>query len=195
MHALRTILVCALIIFGISSAHADNVESGPPLTGDMIRLKVLPKPMKLPEVLLAADGQGLAYLSQERGKLVILNVWATWCPPCIEELPSLNALSYAMDPNMVSIVTVSLDTAGNDKVKKFLEDNDMTKLPPYVEVNNSIQQLDVMRDVTGIPVTLIIDPQMRVIAYLPGSADWSGRSARAVIDYYIKSVSYVSVAL
>ena len=96
---------------------------------------------------------------------------------------------------MVSVLTVSLDTTGNDKVKKFLEDHKLTKLPPYVEVNNNVQQLDVLRGVNGIPVTLIIDPQMRVVAYLPGTADWAGRSARAVIDYYLKNVSFVPVAL
>lgn len=184
-----------LFLLSVTPVLAGEFVNEPPLTGDMVKLELFPKPVKLPEVLLSADGGGLEYLSKYRGTIVVLNVWATWCPPCIEELPSLNSLQYAMDPETVNVVTVSLDTTGMDKVKKFMLDKNLDKLPPYVEVENSIQKLDAMKDVAGVPVTLILDPQMRMIARMQGPADWGGRSARAVLDYYIENVSFVAVTI
>lgn len=185
------ILLAIIMILSLSAhAHAYSENLDPPLTGDMVRLTVYDKPKKLPEIMFTST-DGLSYLSAHRGHIVVLNLWATWCPPCIKELPSLNALQYSMDSHKLQVVNVSLDTTGPESVKKYLEDNNLMMLKPYVDASQQVQQLEILHNLPGIPITIIIDPQMRALAMYQGDADWNGRAARAVLDYYINNVSYV----
>ena len=154
----------------------------PPLTGDMVRLEVFEEPKLLPEIMLSRMPQGLTYLSEYRGQVILLNVWATWCPPCVEELPSLNALQLALGNNDFQVLTVSVDQGGPEIVNKYLADNNLKNLPGFVDANSDLQK---MKDMVGVPVTFILDRRLRAVARYSGSADWNGRSARAVLEYYL----------
>lgn len=179
-------LFFALFLFAVSPVLAD----GPPISGDMVKLVPYKDKPPMTKVMLSSQDEGLAYLSDFRGRLIILNIWATWCPPCIHELPSLNALQYAMGGDKLKVITVSLDTAGPKYVKKYLEDKGLSGLTSYIDVNQDLQKLSLLKGVPGIPVTLILDPQMRALARVEGDADWNGPAARAVIEYYLDDVLY-----
>lgn len=178
---------------GSAWAQVNPMKFAPPLNGDMLNLVVLDKPTVIPDIALFASDKGKVRLSSYKTKLVVLNIWATWCPPCLEELPSLNALQYAMGSNIFDVVTVSLDSNSAESIKKFLIDHELMKLPSYVDVDSDIQKLEVIKDMPAIPITLIIDPQSRVLAKLEGPADWNGRDVRAVLEYYAKNVSYAPI--
>jgi thiol-disulfide isomerase/thioredoxin len=158
----------------------------PPLSGAMYRMEVFQQPIPVTEVLLGSRDKGLTYLSEYKGKIVLLNIWATWCPPCVSEMPSLNALQAAYSPNDLAVIPVSLEK-DMDVVKKFMVDNKLTSLTPYIDSNGDTQKLEALRGVAGVPVTLIFNRDMQVIARYQGDADWSGTEARAVIDYFIKN--------
>ncbi len=183
MHRLILFLVLVFVAF---PAAADF--KNPPLTGDMVKLRVLPEPTHLPEILLSRSGKGLTYLSEFRGGVVLLNIWAMWCPPCIDELPSLNALQHAMQSDDFQVVTVSIDQSDPEKIKNFMEEKGWDKLPPFVDANGDIQKMSLLRNVAGVPITIILDRRLRAVAIFEGDADWNGRSARAVIDYYLENL-------
>jgi len=174
---------------GASASSAAAVKWNPPLMGDMIKLEVFQDLKKLPEVHMTQDGGGITNLSDTKGKVVVLNIWATWCPPCVKELPSLNALQLAMGNDDFQVIAMSMDkgTEGQKAAKKFMEDNNLASLRPYTDGYDELTKLEAMRDVAGIPVTLILDKKMRVVARYQGDADWNGRAARAVIEYYLKN--------
>jgi thiol-disulfide isomerase/thioredoxin len=175
-------------LFSMHAACAAEPLS-PPLNGDVAAFQVVNAPVQLSQVILGAD-KGSVYLSDFKTNLVVLNIWATWCPPCVEELPSLNALQHAMGSNTFKVITVSIDTTGVAAVKKYLADNKLDMLTPYVDSNQDIQRLEDLRGMPGIPITLILDPQMKLLAKIQGEVDWNGRDAREMLEYYAKHVRY-----
>lgn len=181
------LVVCAVL--AATPACAKNTYA-PPMTGEMAKLILYPNQPRLPDVKIVSEDKGFTALSDYRGRLIILNLWATWCPPCIRELPSLNALQASVDPNYIQVVTVSLDTKDPASIKEFLAEHNLDKLPGFMDVNGEIQHLEALNGAAGIPLTLIIDPQLRVLARYDGDADWNGADARAMIDYYRQNVLY-----
>src|SRR5690606_29587458 len=134
----RFILLVVLAFLAFPAQSADYMN--PPLTGDMVSLRILPEPVYMPEVMLSKADTGLTYLSEFKGSVILLNIWATWCPPCIDELPSLNALQHSMKSDDFQIVTVSIDQLDPLKVKEFMEQRKWDALPPYVDANNDVQK-------------------------------------------------------
>lgn len=185
----RFLLVFAFLMTALPAFAASKVYA-PPLEGEMTRLTVYNPPVKIPDVLLSADGKGLTNISEFKTKLVVVNLWATWCPPCVEELPSLNALQLAMKDDSFEVVTISIDTLKPSAVKKYMDDNNLKALTPYMDINQGAQRWEVLKGVAGVPVTLILDPQSRVLARFEANTDWNGPEARKVLEYYKKNVSF-----
>lgn len=161
--------------------------AAPPLTGDMVRLRVFATPQPVPEAILSKVDTGLTYLSEFKGKIILLNLWATWCPPCIAELPSLNALQIAMKNDDFEVITVSTDRMELSAINDFLMNRGWRAIPPFADANGDLQSLDIFKDIAGLPVTVILDRNMQALAMFEGDADWNGPAARAVIEYYIKN--------
>lgn len=192
-HVFLAIFALAFIAFAPLADAAD--ASNPPLKGEMARLKVVNDQDALPNILFNLPSGETKYLHDFKGRIVLLNMWATWCPPCVKELPSLNALQHSMDPNYLSVVAVSVDANSDAATTKFLEDNKLDQLQPYIDKNEVLMRLEQLRGAQGIPITMIIDPQSKLLAVYQGDADWNGADARAVIDYYMKNVSFVPFSL
>jgi len=109
-------------------------------------------------------------LSQMKGKVVFLNVWATWCGPCREEMPSMETLYDQFKGNRDFVMlAVSQDTKGKSVVAPYVEKNGYhftVLLDPENEVSESY-------DVSGVPETFIIDRRGRIVAHHMGAFDWS----------------------
>jgi thiol-disulfide isomerase/thioredoxin len=179
------IITVILLLFFVAAPQAQAGYLDPPLTGDMARLKTFSVPPKIPEAILSKAGTGLTYLSEYKGKIILLNVWATWCPPCIAELPSLNALQIALKSEDFEVITVSTDQMELTQIQEYLMNRGWRAIPPYADANGDIQSLEVFKGIAGLPVTLILDRNMNALAMFEGDADWNGPAARAVINYYI----------
>lgn len=180
--------ICSVLILLVSTFPAMAQEKlSPPLTGEMYRMEIFEKPITVPELMISSRATGLKYFSDYRGKIILLNIWATWCPPCVAEMPSLNALQTALGDDKLVIVAVSLDK-DIDAAKKFMDDNNLDKLTPYIDTNGDVQKMEALNGVDGIPVTLVIDQNMQVVARFQGDADWNGKESRAVIDYLIEHI-------
>lgn len=192
MHRILIILFSVWALIALPSFDAAANNYNPPLKGDMTRLKVINTPTDtLPNMLLSSPDGKHKYLHDFKGSIVVLNMWATWCPPCVKELPSLNALQHSLDPSYVTVLAVSIDPKSDEQTPKFLIDNNLDQLKPYIDKNEILMTLPQLRGMSGIPVTLILDPQSRILALYNGDADWNGADARAVIDYYRDKVSFV----
>lgn len=134
---------------------------------------------QLPDLaLLRLDG-GLARLKDlHPGKVVVLNVWATWCPPCRAELPSLQRLSDGLDPDRFVVIGLSVDE-DTDFVREFLHDIDIT-FPNYVAADG--HAVTARLKIDSFPQTLLADPRGRVEARIAEPRDWAGAEPRAAVQ-------------
>jgi thiol-disulfide isomerase/thioredoxin len=151
-------LAAPLALAAAGSAYADGFVFAP-----------TPTPRALPAVsFLNADGKPQS-LAQFRGKVVLLNVWATWCPPCVEEMPTLGRLQAALGGKDFQVLALSVDKGGVFAVKSFYQENFIEQLP--VDVDPTARALDDLH-VLGTPTTILIDREGREIARTLGPEDW-----------------------
>ncbi|WP_420005155.1 TlpA family protein disulfide reductase [Arenibacterium sp. LLYu02] len=125
-----------------------------------------------------ADGAGTATLADYQGKYVLVNFWATWCPPCREEMPMLSALQEEFGGENFEVLTLATGRNNPAGIKKFFDEIGVTNLPRHQDPKGAVAR-DMV--VLGLPITVILDPEGHEIARLRGEADWSSESARAVI--------------
>lgn len=117
-------------------------------------------------------------LADFHGRVVLLNVWATWCPPCREEMPSLDRLNAKRGGPDFEVVALSIDR-DPDLIKPFYQDFGIRTLTHYVDPTTRVS--DTLR-APGVPTTLLIDREGREIGRAMGPAAWDGPQVEALID-------------
>src|SRR5262245_24159176 len=165
-----------------ASALAQEPPKGPganPLSqGHMAAFVFRQAPEALPEIKFQdAEGRERT-LADWRGKVVLLNLWATWCLPCRREMPSLDRLQAALGSDKFEVVALSVDRKGREASKKFLDETKVEKLGLYVDA--SARANSALR-VVGLPATLLIDAEGREIGRLLGPAEWDSEDAKRLI--------------
>jgi thiol-disulfide isomerase/thioredoxin len=137
------------------------------------------EPEVLPEVKFQdADGRERS-LADWRGKVVLLNLWATWCLPCRKEMPALDRLQATLGSDQFQVVAISVDRTGLAGAKKFLEE---TKTPNLAVYADPTARLASSLRAAGLPATLLIDKEGRELGRLLGPAEWDGEAARHLIQ-------------
>jgi thiol-disulfide isomerase/thioredoxin len=144
----------------------------------MAAFVIKPKPEALPEVAFAAADGAPKSLSDWRGKVVLFNVWATWCVPCREEMPMLDKLQAELGGDNFDVVAVNIDRGGAGKAAKFLAETGADQIKLYTDPSGKL--FSVVKAV-GMPTTLLIDRDGREIGRLVGPADWGSPEALALI--------------
>ena len=147
-------------------------------TGQMAAFVFKKTPEAMPEfVFLDASGKQRS-LKDWRGKVVLLNLWATWCIPCRKEMPGLERLQKDLGSDKFEVVAVSVDRTGIDGAKKFLDGIKVAGLgvfsDPTVRATSTLKAI-------GLPATLLIDREGREIGRLTGPAEWDSAEAKALI--------------
>jgi len=174
----KKIIICLAVIAALAlgvlyGKGLLSVHQGfqPPASLAVLQLEKAPKPA--PDVHFS-DAVGARHgLDAFRGRYVLLNMWATWCGPCVNELPSLARLAeFAPGLKVVAIDTDStkVDAAG------FLKSHNAGSLPVYVDSDHMMLRSFV---VPGLPTTILIGPDGKVIARAEGPADWGSVDAVA----------------
>ena len=135
-----------------------------------------------PEVILFDENDSQiklsSYLKSENNKITILNFWATWCPPCIDELPSLNNLSKDLMAYNIDVLAVSMDRGNPSKLIKFLEENGGKNLIFFQDKNWSAGK---NISIKGLPVTLIVknkDNILKIIYKHLGPLEWDHKDIK-----------------
>jgi len=117
------------------------------------------------------DGAGRTLtLADFRGRIVVLNLWATWCPPCRSEMPTLDRLQGELGGPAFEVIALSVDRAGMEVVDEFFTEIGVEHLQRYIDP--SMRALPRLA-VAGLPTTLIVDRDGRELARLVGEADWA----------------------
>lgn len=122
-------------------------------------------------------------LSDFSNKRLLLNIWATWCFPCREEMPALDRLQKAKGGNDFEVVAINIDTGGDEKPKTFLSETGIKSLGYYRDssmgVFNALKKEGLAM---GLPVTLLIDEKGCVLGSMNGPAKWDSADAAALIE-------------
>lgn len=166
-------LACANMVWG--PALAGPVDPAM-LKGAMAKL-ILEEPKALPEAALLDMADGAASLAPYKGKWLVLNLWATWCVPCREEMPALGKLAEAV-PDL-AVVAVASGPNPVPAITRFLSGAGVTGL---TVLRDPGQGLAHQMGVFGLPVTVIVNPEGQEVARLIGGADWSAPEALAVVE-------------
>ena len=134
-----------------------------------------------PDFLLRDAGNELR-LTALRGRPVILHFWATWCEPCREELPALEAIARHLADSGIVLVAVAIDDEADDaRIRRYAKDLGVT-FPVYLA-----RECDISDRYWswGVPVTYLIDPAGRLVARLLGPRDWTSASMQTLIDQFV----------
>lgn len=117
------------------------------------------------------DGEGRSRnLADFAGRFVLLNIWATWCGPCREEMPTLNDLQARLGSKDFEVVALSIDRAGPEPVRAFFAELNLSSLRLYIDETGVSARA---AGVIGLPTTLLIDRQGRELGRLVGPAEWN----------------------
>jgi len=124
--------------------------------------------------MVLADLEGHAVRFENlRGKVVFMNVWATWCPPCIAEMPGIQKLYNSVDTSQIAFVMLSVDHQGREKVRKFIDRKGYT-FPVYTPLS----AIPAVFQSNAIPTTFILSPEGTLVARQEGMANYNTRKMR-----------------
>ncbi len=165
-----------------SAASAARLK--PFVRGEVAGVQVLEQPTPARELqFLDGAGAGLS-LAHFRGRLVLLNLWATWCLPCRLEMPRLDKLNADLGADArFQVVAINIDTRNPDKPREFLRQNNIHSLAYFADPSARVfQELKSAGRAFGMPTTVLIDARGCELAHLAGPAEWAGADARALIQ-------------
>ncbi len=176
--ALAGVAAALYVIPGCTAKPAGGLKSL--AQGQMKSLVVDDAPSPAPNTpFLDAAGKPHT-LAEFKGKAVIVNLWATWCAPCVQEMPTLAKLAQASAGQPLVVLPISLDSVEDiANAQGFIAKR--APLPFYSDAKYSLP-FAFKPSVASLPTTLLIDPAGNVRARLSGGADWSGPDARRVIE-------------
>jgi thiol-disulfide isomerase/thioredoxin len=183
--------VLGLVYVIIAASVQPRTEKGGPsaldldralLVGEMADFEYAFPPRGAPEIPFEHEGKPVT-LDDFKGRAVLVNFWATWCAPCLKELPSLDALQGRLGGRRFQVVAIAADPRGPETAQAFLDRLDIQNLKLYADprliMASSIGGADVL------PVSILYDAKGREIGRLVGEADWTSPEAVRLVESVI----------
>lgn len=152
--------------------------------GDLQKLNFSKAGTAAPAINFEQQGGKTVSLADFKGKVVVLNLWATWCAPCIKEMPSLERLQQAFPAKDLAVIPVSMDLAGWRAVSPFWQRRGLKGITPYLDKPNA---LPLSYKAGGLPFTIIYDRQGKEVARIAAPAEWDSKAAKDLIGALIKA--------
>ena len=146
--------------------------------GDLTALAWLDEPEPAPDVSFTVEDGEMRTLDDYRGKVIVLNFWAVWCPPCRDEMPSLDRLQAGYGGDNLIVMAMSQDRGGEEQIREFFDEIEVTSLGVF---SDPVQKVSRDFHVLGLPTTYIIDHDGNLVAKLVGVAEWDGEAALSLI--------------
>jgi thiol-disulfide isomerase/thioredoxin len=155
----------------------------PLVQGEIAALTLAARPEPLPELAFdTADGTK-ASLTNFGGRTVLLNLWATWCLPCRQEMPALDRLQGMFGSKEFAVVAVNIDTARLDRPQAFLHEIGVKNLKLYTDnTAAAFQALKQAGKVLGLPTTILIGKNGCEIGTMAGPVQWDSEDALALLN-------------
>jgi thiol-disulfide isomerase/thioredoxin len=193
--AALAVIAGGAVWYGFSHSGAEVAQAGecraskavterliPLAKGEVAAVGVSHAPKPPPVIsFTVADGQ-LKSLSDFKGKMILVNLWATWCVPCRQEMPALDKLQADLGGDDFQVVAINVDTRNTDKPKAWLQENGIKNLAYYADPAGKVLQiLQKSGHVVGLPTTFIVDAAGCEIALLKGPAEWASPDAVAFV--------------
>lgn len=123
-----------------------------------------------PALFEGPDGKDVS-LDDFKGRWLVVNFWATWCPPCIQEMPAFARMLEAMGDQAPQFVAISVDAMGRGAAEPFAQSKGWTHVKAYADARSDLYRTF---QSPGIPLTIVIDPEGREVARRLGPAQWDG---------------------
>ena len=149
-----------------------------PLNGEMAKWQMHEGGLAAPQSAFRNLAGDEVSLSDFQGKILLVNLWATWCPPCIVELPHLDALQAGLGGEDFQVIAVSVDRGGARQVLPFMAENNLDHLEPWMDKTGEMMKA---MQVRSLPVTWLVGSDGRIMGTFNGMADWNSVDARALI--------------
>ncbi|WP_198781937.1 TlpA disulfide reductase family protein [Shewanella putrefaciens] len=184
-HPLATTLILSclsLLAGGSAYAYPGMQQATKPIESTVDLINVLPKtyPIK-PVAFNDVDGKAIDF-SHYKGKVIMVNMWATWCPPCVRELPAIERLATKFKAEDFALLPISIDAEGKQQVQSFLNTLGMAGFNSYYDPEQNLGQVFPL---DTIPATFILDQDGQLIAFVRSFVDWDDAKAVSLIQGFI----------
>ena len=162
---------------------AIDISAGPQITGSMENFTLFEEPVPAPDVAVKLEDGGEVTLDAFNGRVTLVNFWATWCGPCIREMPELQALHDEFGGEDFAVALISQDMGGWPEINKFKAQRKISTPEFYLDEGLRMSQAIGVR---GLPQTFIVDGGGNIIGNI-GFTSWETPEAHALIEFFIES--------
>ena len=178
LRALAVVLLSTLVSGPAAATHSATEPSDGTVASF---LEVVPPRAVEDFFFYDSDGR-VVRLSSFRGKVVLLNLWATWCPPCIRELPALDRLQGKLGGESFMVLSLSLDRSGRKIVERFFRRLKIRNLSLFVDPGHAT---GAAFPIDVLPATFVIGREGRMVSFLRSYADWDAPEAEDMIRIHL----------
>jgi|JI6StandDraft_1071083.scaffolds.fasta_scaffold151743_2 thiol-disulfide isomerase/thioredoxin len=184
MRLFGLLVLYTALSLGANATLAQGLDFSPYLIGDMEKLVPAAAPTALGIATLIDEANAPRGLEEFKGKVLLVNFWATWCAPCRKELGALDRLQAELGGDRFQVVTIATGRNPIPAIQKLFAEEKITGLPILRDPDQSFSRAS---GVLALPVTLIVDRDGNEIARLLGDATWDGPEAKALIAALVSS--------
>jgi thiol-disulfide isomerase/thioredoxin len=182
----RTVWMAAIAGLGLAvagvAAWSQASGGAPEFRGNVGPFALTAEPRATPEISFTDAADKKLTLADFKGRVVLLNFWATWCAPCVEEMPALDRLQAAKGSADFMVLALALDRQGKPLVEPFLQKLAVKSLPMYIDASSAAMRAFNLR---GLPTTILLDRDGRELGRLEGPAKWDSPEAAAFLQHFI----------
>lgn len=159
--------VTILVITRPGASPQTPLCAAPP--GEFVNFSVTVPPQPMPAVPFFDKTGGTRRFADHRGRGLVVNFWATWCTPCVKEMPDLDRLNARLEKDGIEVLPLSSDREGALPVERFHEKAGIKTLPVLLDANGAVGRALKIR---GLPTTILVDREGREVARVVGAAAW-----------------------
>ncbi len=162
---------------------------GPLAAGEVAAFQVATEAESFADLAFLAPDGTQTTLASLSGKTLLINLWATWCAPCREEMPALAELEEQLGGEDFSVVAINVDVRNEERARAFLDDIGVSNLPFYSDPSMGVFNALKGRGLAfGLPTTLLVDENGCRLGVLAGPAEWASDDAKALVRAALKDV-------